>query len=124
MNNDQNLRKNYVVIMKSFSDFRLAFHVDLGTPRNSVIDSILHSEVNALELELVRTESALASSSHDHIHNFVKAKVQFRSCASPQVVQQRESTAMIFSRAWFALMRRNLVYRQRHWLATVSLNEA
>jgi hypothetical protein len=26
---------------------------------------------------------------------------------------------MIFSRAWFALMRRNLVYRKRHWLATV-----
>jgi hypothetical protein len=26
---------------------------------------------------------------------------------------------MIFSRAWFALMRRNLVYRRRNWLGTV-----
>ena len=28
---------------------------------------------------------------------------------------------MIFSRAWFALMRRNLIYRRRNWVGTVRI---
>jgi hypothetical protein len=27
---------------------------------------------------------------------------------------------MLFSRAWWALMRRNLIYRKRHWINSVS----
>jgi len=51
------------------------------------------------------------------------AKLSVIATPFPKQVEFSRPTAshpiMIFSRAWFALMRRNFVYRRRNWIGTV-----
>jgi hypothetical protein len=63
-----------------------------------------------------------SSSERTHSQNiFLFAGIQFNLNVTYTKKSKQEATfiIMIGSRAWFALMRRNVVYRKRNWIGTV-----